>query len=210
MRKDASYPRASIGLAAMRGLFLAAGVLACGSDPTPADPAGDRSDVPPTGIYEVSVHVKADDCSPAYAAPAPWRTRVLAQAEGDVAKVNLPLSAIPPSTKTTSSARSDFRLDPGYEVARKHTPVPSCTDFSIDYVYSLMDVARDGFALSVEAKYGAAGPCPVPEPTACTTQVQYDYELVERECAAECTYGERPAPAAGKATIGNWEVDCRC
>src|SRR5262245_49719778 len=78
----------------------------------------DASPFPPTGSYEVSVRVLADDCTPAYVAPATWRQQVFAAAENGAGKVNIPLSAVPPSTSTRASARSDFRMEAGYSVKR--------------------------------------------------------------------------------------------
>lgn len=181
-------------------------LLACDAPPAPAE----ASPFPPTGSYDVSMRVLADDCSPAYVAPPSWRQQVFAAAENGAGKVNIPLSAVPPSTSTRSSARSDFLMETGYTVRRQMKPAGGCDALAIDYVYTVQKMSPAGFELVVDVEYGDAGACAATTPTSCSTKVQYDYALVESQCAAECTRGSLPTPRASIHDDKDANVDCRC
>lgn len=190
-------------------VLLLCALAACDAAPADAVAAIGVDEPPPTGQYEITARVVSDTCTPAYAPPEPWTTRVMAAAEGDIAKVNLVLAAIPPSTSTTSSARSDFRLEPGHSFERHLVPVVGCPDFAIDATHTMKSVAADRFTTAVEVTYGDPGAYEVPGPTKCTTVVEYDHRLVEKECSARCTRGARPRHPGPAAEIV-WDVDCRC
>jgi hypothetical protein len=195
--------------ARFRSALLLVSVLAACDDATANVVAERPAEPPPTGQYEITARVVSDTCTPAYVAPEPWRARVMATAEGEIAKVNLVLAAIPPSSSTTNQARSDFRLEPGYTFQRAHKPVPACSDFARSTTHTMKSVSADGFTTAVEVVFGDADGCEVPGPTKCTTVVEYDHRVVEAECAARCTYGARPRHP-GPAPEIVWDVDCRC
>lgn len=194
----------------MRASVLALGsALGCALQHSPAADSTD-SDFPPSGIYEVTTNVLQDDCDPAYAPPANWRTQVVASAEADRAKVNVATSAIPPATSTTSASRSDFVLEQDFSVHRTLAPDRSCEDYEIDYEHALTRFDARGFTVTTTASFGDAGSCAATTmPSSCTTKVSYDYLLVESQCAAECTRGARSTTTSvdGPPTM---EIDCRC
>lgn len=170
----------------------------------------EHSTFAPSGLYDISTRVLADDCSPAYAPPATWRERVFTAAEDGHAKVNLPLSGLPPQGLTRATARSDFSLEPGFSRTDRMKPVRDCDAFTIDYAYTLQRPSSKGFELVVDVTYGDPGSCKTTSPTSCTTKVQYDYVLATAECAAECTRGVRPAKTGVSDGPVEWLVDCRC
>lgn len=189
------------------GAALLFALTACDID-APEEP--DASPFPATGMYDVSMRVLADDCTPAYVAPAPWRQQVFAAAENGSAKVNVPLSAVPPSTSKRSAARSDFVMKADYTVRRTMQPAGGCEDLAIDYVYTLQRFSPAGFELVVDVAYGDADACAATTPTSCSTKVQYDYTLVESQCPAECTRGSRPTPRASIDDETPLAIDCGC
>jgi hypothetical protein len=164
--------------------------------------------IAPSGTYAVEVKVVEDTCSPAHVVPPPWQARVLVRAEQGKAKVNLPLSMVSATGPSRATARSDFKLEPGYTAEHTSTPKLGCDDYEVDAKMELDEPSPTGFVIDTTLDYGDSAACGVEGPSECTTRVKHTFTLVEAKCAAECTYGERPvAPGAG---AGGWEIDCRC
>jgi len=177
----------------------------------PAD-AG-TSPYPPTGSYAITTRVISDDCRPKYTPPAPWDAIVQAGAERGVAKVNLLLSAIPPSNATSSSARSDLSVEPRRPTKRTSTPLPACASYTTAQTLEIVESGPAGFTVAISVEYGDASKCGGALPSKCTTKVEHVYKLVRSLCPAECTRGlvfRRPDAGAAMSGAGDAEADCRC
>lgn len=197
----------------MRVLLLCLALLGCEREPAggapPAPPPHDvgLSDLPPTGVYEVTARVVADTCSPAYRPPAPWRRFVAVAGEKDVAKANVPLSAIPPSSDARTAARSDLLLRPRTPLAHRFAP-PDCRGYTADRRFEVTGHSPDGFTVAISVTHGDAGACAPTFPANCTTEVEHRYALVESQCPASCYRGARPDPASEDPE--RMLVDCDC
>lgn len=182
-------------------------------DPVQIRPADGGKDVPPSAVYEVTVKVVADDCAPKYTAPAPWRVRVDGKAEGEVAKVNVPLSAMPPRSDTATAQRSDFVVVPATPVTQKpSSPVCGMGERTIE----VRGASREGFTLAITSVFPARPDgCDAAVPEKCTTKIEQVYRVVEFLCAAECYAGQKPRPPKADGTgyridEDRLTVDCKC
>lgn len=172
--------------------------------PDPTRPADGGMDVPPAGIYEITVNVVSDDCTPKYTPPAPGRrVAVSAKARPGDARLNVPFIGLPPDGSNTYSARNDLMVLPPREVS--HTSATQCGPFEL--TTSLTNATREGFSLNFTTKYGPSRPdCATPMPSACTTTIEQIFKLVEFQCAAECSRSTRSVPGEPLKQ----EIDCRC
>lgn len=194
-------------------LLLFALIAACADEPEAAPPEeleAITSPFAPSGSYAVEVKVLADDCEPAHAAPPPWQARVLVQAEHGRAKVNLPLSSLSAAGPSRATARSDFRLEPGYTARHRSTPRLGCDDFAIDATMVLTETSPTGFTIETTLDYGDASACGVPGPRPCTTRFAHTFTLVAATCPAECTRGEHAIAPGATFESPRWEIDCEC
>jgi hypothetical protein len=165
-------------------------------------PADGGMDVPPTGLYAVTVKVVADDCTPKYAPPPAWQVRVDGKAEGGRASITVPVSALPPTTTTRTAAHNNFVVMPAAPVTRKNDGAVDCGPAS--RTFEVVRASREGFTLAISTVYGERGTCDASQPAKCTTKIEQVHKLVEFQCAAECYRGTR-ATGDGATT-----VDCRC
>lgn len=157
-------------------------------------PADGGMDVPPTGNYEVTVKVVSDDCTPRYAPPPAWQVFVDAKAGAGRAQVNVPLSALPPTTQTRTAARSVFVVMPAAPLTHRNDAI-ACGPAS--RTFEVIRASREGFTLAISTVYGERASCEKEQPAKCTTKIEQVYRLTELVCAAQCQYD------AGKP-------DCQC
>ncbi|MBL9100778.1 MAG: hypothetical protein JNL82_07465 [Myxococcales bacterium] len=186
---------------------------AVGGDSRQVRPADGGEDVPPSGLYEVTTRVVADDCTPKYTPPAATtRVRVDARAEGERARVNVPLSGLPPARSAGAAMRSDFVVVPATPV--KEGLGDGCGPSMREFVATA--ASREGFTLAITSTFGrrneACDAAAVPQQ--CTTTIEQAYRVVSFECAAECHAGQKARPPREDGT--QWApdervmVDCRC
>ena len=160
---------------------------------------------PPTGTYEVTARVVSDNCRPKYRSPEPWKTVVQASAEGEIAKVNIFLSAIPPSNATSAHERSDLSVEPRRETTRTTTPMPACPSYTSAQTMTITEAGPQGFTVAITVQHGDGKACSSLPPSKCTTRVEHVYRVIEALCPARCTRGL----VFGRG-IGGPNVDCRC
>src|SRR5262249_46501433 len=123
-----------VAMARLRFLALLL-VVACDKPEPAASPEPEpttKQAIAPSGTYAIAVRVLGAPCSPAPDGPPPWQARVLVRAEQGKAKVNLPLSMLSASGPSRATARSDFRLEPGYSAEHTSTPKLGCDDYRVD------------------------------------------------------------------------------
>jgi len=168
------------------------------------------SPFPPTGEYKVTERLVSSDCQPKFTPPSePWTVQVHAGAEKNYAKVNVPLSAIPPSNATGSSARSDVVIEPRKPIKSTYVPMPQCPSYSLTRTMEIAEASAKSFKLLITVEHGNAIMCSALHPSKCTTKVEQVYEVVHASCAAECTRGI-VLRGAGDAGSTRLDVDCRC
>lgn len=177
-------------------------------EPAKADAGPEKH--PPTGNYEITTRIVSDTCTPAYVAPEPWRGFVQSAAEKDVAKLNIGLMAVPPSSDTRLSARSDFRLRMSEPVRHTFSP-PDCAGYTAERSFEISDANKDGFKLTITVTHGDPGTCAPTFPSNCMTKVEQSFRAVEPMCRAECTRGARLTdPTVADLSAQTWTVDCKC
>lgn len=162
------------------------------------------------GEYKVTERLVSSDCQPKFTPPSePWTVQVQAGAEKNYAKVNVPLSAIPPSNATGSSARSDVVIEPRKPIKSTYVPMPQCPSYSLTRTMEIAEASAKSFKLLITVEHGNAIMCSALHPSKCTTKVEQVYEVVHASCAAECTRGI-VFRGAGDAGATRLDVDCRC
>lgn len=173
------------------------------------EPTDAGSPYPPTGEYSVTARVVSDDCRPAYQPPtAAWSAVVQAGAERGYAKVNVPLSAVPPSSAVATNARSDAVIAPRKAVTGTTTPSPACPGYTRKRTVEVVGASSARFTIAITVEHGDASACSGVGPSKCTTKVEQSFELARAFCPAECTRGIVFRRGDGGAPSA--DVDCRC
>jgi len=185
--------------------------------PTTTAPDAGASLYPPSGRYQVSVKVISDDCQMKYKPPQPWETIVQAGAEQRkdrtwYFKLNIALSAIPPSNATHSSARSDFVIQPKKPANKQTaTPLPQCSSYQVTRTMEVTQHDNQGFTVAITVEHGDSIMCSSLQPSKCTTKIEQEYKVTENVCPAECTRGLSIKHLDGGLTDpSKIEADCRC
>ncbi len=161
--------------------------------------------VPPAGTYEVTARVVADDCVPKYVPPQPWRALVHGKAERGLASVNVPVTALPPTSDTSVRQRSDFAVTQAKPLTR-YLEAGTCGPST--RILAIKDASRDGFTLVITSTFGPTlANCTASLPTSCTTTVEHVHVLREPTCAAESF---RAAKAAQEYSENPASILCRC
>lgn len=173
----------------------------------PALPSPPNAGPPPSGEYDVRVEVLSDTCATPKGAPPPLTVFVPVRANGGQVVASLPL----PEARATGigMSRHDVRLDEGASDHPGYTSHPfprECPTYERTRTSIPTVATAHRIELRVEWTYGDFTGCPRPsEPSRCSSEHRYVYELKTKLCEPTCkvSYAPRGLDAGGA-------VQCFC